>query len=43
VLVDTSRVPALLAPHGLDVQVSPSFGDEELPDGLVAIVGGRAD
>jgi hypothetical protein len=41
VLVDTSRVPGLLAEHGLDVRVSHSFGDEELPEGLVAIVGGR--
>jgi SAM-dependent methyltransferase len=42
VLLDTARVPGLLAPHGLDVRVSPSFGDETLPDGLVAIVGRAA-
>jgi SAM-dependent methyltransferase len=42
VLIDTARVPALLAEHGVDVQVRRSFGDETLPDGLVAIVGGRA-
>jgi SAM-dependent methyltransferase len=41
VLVDTSRLPAFLAQHGLEVRVTPSFGDEELPEGLVAIVGGR--
>jgi SAM-dependent methyltransferase len=41
VLIDTSLVPALLAGHGLEVRVAPSFGDEELPEGLVAIVGRR--
>jgi SAM-dependent methyltransferase len=41
VLVDTSRVPALLGRHGVDARVSESFGEEELPQGLVAIVGGR--
>ena len=41
VLLDTSRLPALLAQQGLDVRVSPSFGDETLPEGLVAIVGRR--
>jgi len=43
VLVDTSAVPALLAEHGVQARVSKSFGDEELPDGLVAIVGRKAD
>jgi len=41
VLIDTSRVPGLLAAHGLETRVSRSFGDEELPDGLVTIVGRR--
>ena len=41
VLMDTSRLPALLARHGLEVRVSTSFGDEVLPKGLVAIVGRR--
>ena len=41
VLLDTEPLPELLAPHGLDVRVSESFGGEELPDGLVAIVGTR--
>ena len=39
VLIDTSLVPPLLAAHGVDVQVGDSFGDEELDDGLVTIVG----
>jgi SAM-dependent methyltransferase len=41
VLIDTSRLPGFLAGHGLDVRVAPSFGDEALPEGLVAIVGRR--
>ena len=41
VLLDTARVPALLAPLGLEVAVRESFGDEELPEGLVAIIGRR--
>jgi hypothetical protein len=41
VLVDTSRVPVLLGEHGVDAHVADSFGDEELPHGLVAIVGRR--
>lgn len=39
VLVDTMRVPALLAEHGVDAVVGTSFGAEELPEGLVTIVG----
>lgn len=42
VLVDTSRLPVLLAEHGLEVEVRESFGDEELPEGLVALVGRKA-
>ena len=34
-------MPKLLAQHGLEVRVSASFGDEVLPEGLVAIVGQR--
>jgi SAM-dependent methyltransferase len=41
VLLDTERLPELLAPHGLAVRVAESFGREELPEGLVAIVGTR--
>ena len=39
VLVDTSRLPRLLADHGLEVEVRESFGGEELPEGLVALIG----
>jgi SAM-dependent methyltransferase len=39
VLLDTAQVPTLLAAHGVDARVSDSFGGEELPRGLVAIVG----
>jgi SAM-dependent methyltransferase len=42
VLIDAGRVPALLAPYGVEVRVERSFGDEELPVGLVALVGRRA-
>ena len=41
VLVDTTAVPAALAAHGIEARASPSFGDERLPDGLVAITGRR--
>jgi hypothetical protein len=41
VLLDTAQVPVLLASLGLEVAVRESFGDEELPEGLVAIVGRR--
>jgi hypothetical protein len=42
VLVDTCQIPALLAPLGLEVTLATSFGDEVLPEGLVAIVGQRS-
>jgi SAM-dependent methyltransferase len=42
VMVDTSRIPALLAAEGVDAEVRMSFGDEELPIGLRAIVGSRS-
>jgi SAM-dependent methyltransferase len=42
VLVDTARLPALLAEHGVVADVRLSFGDEQLPTGLRAIVGHRA-
>jgi SAM-dependent methyltransferase len=41
VLIDTSRVPALLAEHGLDADLGTSFGSEPLPDGLHTIIGRR--
>ncbi len=43
VLVETAAVPALLANHGVESEVRGSFGNERLPDGLVAIVGRKAD
>jgi SAM-dependent methyltransferase len=39
VLIETSKVPALLGLHGVEATVSDSFGDELLPAGLVAVVG----
>ena len=42
VMVDTSKVPALLARHGVEVTVGDSFGDEELPAGLKTIVGRKS-
>jgi SAM-dependent methyltransferase len=41
VLVETTRIPAFLDEHGLEASVVESFGDEELPRGLVAVVGFR--
>lgn len=41
VLVDTSRLPGILAEHGLRAALAPGFGDERLPDGLVALVARR--
>lgn len=41
VLINTSRLPAILAEHGVDAVVAPSFGDETLPVGLRAVIGSR--
>lgn len=41
VLVDTAAIPALLAPKGVDVTVTSSFGGETLPDGLRVLIGRR--
>jgi SAM-dependent methyltransferase len=41
VLIDTTRIPALLAEHGVDATVGSSFGDEQLPTGLRTVVGRR--
>lgn len=41
VLVDTSRVPSLLARHGVEATVRTSFGTEDPSAGLRAIVGRR--
>jgi SAM-dependent methyltransferase len=41
VLVDTDTIPTVLGQVGLEAEIRPSFGDETLPTGLVAIVGHR--
>lgn len=41
VLVDSSRLPSLLADHGVDATVTDAFGTESLPVGLRAVVGHR--
>ena len=41
VLIDTSRLPGLLADHQVDATVAASFGAESLPAGLRAIIGHR--
>ena len=41
VLIDTTLVPGLLAQYGVEAQVRPSFGTEQLPTGLRALVGRR--
>ncbi|HEX2047555.1 MAG TPA: class I SAM-dependent methyltransferase [Acidimicrobiales bacterium] len=41
VLVDTSKVPGLLAAAGVPATVAHFFGEEPLPEGLVAVVGRR--
>ena len=41
VLIDTSRLPELLARFGVDAEVRHAFGDEALLSGLVAVVGRR--
>jgi SAM-dependent methyltransferase len=39
VMVDVSKVPTLLAEHGVEATVGDAFGDEQLPIGLKTIVG----
>jgi len=39
VLIDTSRIPALLAGHGVRASVGTSFGAAELPAGLRSVTG----
>ncbi|HUB70008.1 MAG TPA: class I SAM-dependent methyltransferase [Acidimicrobiales bacterium] len=39
VLIDTSRLPGLLAEHQVDALVATSFGSEALPIGLRAVIG----
>jgi SAM-dependent methyltransferase len=41
VLVDTSRIPALLAGHGVRASVGTAFGDAELPAGLRSVTGSK--
>jgi hypothetical protein len=41
VLIDTSRVPGLLAEAGISADLGTSFGTETLPVGLKAVVGRR--
>lgn len=41
VLVDTTRLPGLLRGHGLQATVWRSFGTEQLPAGLRAVVARR--
>src|SRR5581483_9568159 len=41
VLIDTARIPDLLAGTGLDVTVQSSFGAETLPVGLRVVLGRR--
>ena len=43
VLIDTSRLPDLLAGHSVDATVAHSFGEEKLPEGLRAVIGRRKD
>lgn len=38
-LIDTALVPALLKDHGVDAVVAASFGAEQLPPGLRALIG----
>ena len=42
VLVDTAKLPALLAEHDVEAAVSSSFGSTELVAGLVAVTGHKA-
>jgi SAM-dependent methyltransferase len=41
VMVDTARVPSLLAAHGVLAEVCASFGNEQLPAGLRVVIGRR--
>jgi len=41
VMFDTSRIPALLTAHGVEATIGKTFGTEELPAGLVTVIGRR--
>jgi SAM-dependent methyltransferase len=43
VLVDTAGVPPLLAEHGIEGVIRAAFGNEVLPEGLMAVVAQRPD
>jgi SAM-dependent methyltransferase len=40
-LLDTARVPPLLAQHGVEASLGTSFGAETLPPGIVTVIGRR--
>lgn len=42
VLIDTSRVPGLLAEQGVEATVGSSFGSEQMPVGLRVVIGRRS-
>ena len=42
VLIDAALVPQLLGRHGVDATVASSFGTEDLPAGLRAVIGQRS-
>jgi hypothetical protein len=42
VLIDAASIPVVLAEHGVEAIVGPAFGHEELPPGLVTVIGHRA-
>jgi SAM-dependent methyltransferase len=39
VLIDTAAIPAWLSEHGILARVGKAFGEEELPQGLITIIG----
>jgi SAM-dependent methyltransferase len=41
ILLDTTRIPDLIAPEGVDVAIGTSFGAETLPAGLRTVIGRR--
>lgn len=42
VLIETTELADLLRLHGVEVEIGSSFGGEELPTGLVTVVGSKA-
>jgi SAM-dependent methyltransferase len=41
ILIDTAELPRSLARLGVEAELRPSFGTQELPTGLVAVVGSK--